>query len=196
MRWSTSSCNDSTSVARWTTPTFLFLSDNGYFLGEHRQPHGKDAPYDAASRVPLIARGPGIAAGSSVDEIALNIDLFPTIAELAGIAAPRSWTVALWSRSFAGSDRGWREVALIEGFGKETESNEGAETSTPAFRALRSEDDPLCGVRDRRTRALQSPQGPVRNLQHRAAGLEIAPAGVLTAIWTRWPRAPDRSARG
>jgi hypothetical protein len=39
-----------------------------------------------------------------------------------------------------GSDRGWRDVALIEGFGKETESNEGAETSTPAFRALRSED--------------------------------------------------------
>ena len=117
----------------------LFLSDNGYFLGEHRLPHGKDAPYDAASRVPLIARGPGIAAGSSVGEIALNIDLFPTIAELAGIAAPpfvdgRSMTLLL-----TGGNHGWRDVALIEGFGKETESNEGAETSTPAFRALRSD---------------------------------------------------------
>jgi len=117
----------------------LFLSDNGYFLGEHRLPHGKDAPYDAASRVPLIARGPGIAAGSSVSEIALNIDLFPTMAELAGIAAPpfadgRSMTPLLTE----GND-GWRDVALIEGFGKETESNEGEETSTPAFRALRSD---------------------------------------------------------
>ena len=36
----------------------LFLSDNGYFLGEHRQPHGKDAPYDAASRVPLMRARP------------------------------------------------------------------------------------------------------------------------------------------
>jgi N-acetylglucosamine-6-sulfatase len=118
----------------------LFLSDNGYFLGEHRQPHGKDAPYDAASRVPFIARGPGIAEGSSVQKIALNIDLFPTLAELAGIATPPFVDGRSLAPLIMGSDRGWRDVALIEGFGKETESNEGAETSTPAFRALRSED--------------------------------------------------------
>jgi hypothetical protein len=118
----------------------LFLSDNGYFLGEHRQPHGKDAPYDAASRVPLIARGPGIAEGSAVEKIALNIDVFPTIAELAGIATPTFVDGRSLVPLIIGNDRGWRDVALIEGFGKETESNEGAETSTPAFRALRSED--------------------------------------------------------
>src|SRR5918993_348451 len=117
----------------------LFLSDNGYFLGEHRQPHGKDAPYDAASRVPFIARGPGIAEGSAVEKIALNIDVFPTIAELAGIATPPFVDGRSLVPLIMGSDRGWRNVALIEGFGKETESNEGAETSTPAFRALRSE---------------------------------------------------------
>jgi N-acetylglucosamine-6-sulfatase len=116
----------------------LFLSDNGYFQGEHRQPHGKDAPYDAASRIPLIVRGPGIAAGNSVDEIALNIDLFPTIAELAGIAAPPFVDGRSVAPLLAGSDRGWRDVALIEGFGNETESNEGTETATPPFRALRS----------------------------------------------------------
>jgi N-acetylglucosamine-6-sulfatase len=118
----------------------LFLSDNGYFLGEHRQPHGKDAPYDAASRVPLIARGPGIAEGSSVDKIALNVDLFPTIAELAGISTPPFVDGRSLVPLMMGGERGWRDVALIEGFGKETESNEGAETSTPPFRALRSEE--------------------------------------------------------
>ncbi|MCC2626829.1 MAG: sulfatase-like hydrolase/transferase [Thermomicrobiales bacterium] len=118
----------------------FFLSDNGYFLGEHRQPHGKDAPYDAATRVPLIARGPDIAEGSLVDKIALNIDLFPTIAELAGIAAPPFVDGRSLAPLFSGVDRGWRDVALIEGFGKETESNEGAESPTPPFRALRSED--------------------------------------------------------
>jgi N-acetylglucosamine-6-sulfatase len=117
----------------------LFLSDNGYFLGEHRQPHGKDAPYDAASRVPLIARGPGITAGSAVDRIALNIDLFPTIAELAGISSPPYVDGRSLVPLFMGSDGDWREAALLEGFGQETESNEGTETSTPAFRALRSE---------------------------------------------------------
>jgi len=118
----------------------LFLSDNGYFLGEYRQPHGKDAPYDAASRVPLIVRGPGIAEGSSIDKIALNTDLFPTIAEFAGIAAPPFVDGRSMVPLLTGSDRGWRDVALIEGFGKETESNEGTETSTPPFRALRSKE--------------------------------------------------------
>jgi arylsulfatase A-like enzyme len=118
----------------------LFLSDNGYFLGEYRQPHGKDAPYDAASRVPLIARGPGIAAGSSVDEIALNIDLFPTFAELAGIAIPPYVDGRSLVPLMEASNRGWRDVALLEGFGKETESTDGDEAPTPPFRALRSEE--------------------------------------------------------
>lgn len=117
----------------------LFLSDNGYFLGEHRQPHGKDAPYDAASRVPMMVRGPGIAAGSTVEKIALNIDLFPTIADLAGIAAPAFVDGRSLAPLLIGNHGDWREVALIEGFGKETESNEGSESSTPAFQALRSE---------------------------------------------------------
>ena len=61
-----------------------FLSDNGYFMGEHRQPHGKDAPYDAASRIPLLLRGPGIPADATVDRLALNIDLMPTILDSPG----------------------------------------------------------------------------------------------------------------
>ncbi len=160
----------------------LFLSDNGYFLGEHRLPHGKDAPYDAASRVPLIVRGPGIAAGSSVGEIALNIDLFPTIAELAGVSAPPFVDGLSMTPLLMGANHAWRDVALIEGFGKETESIEGggafdAGISCPSFGR-----DPLRGVRDRRTRVLQSPQGPLRTLKPRATGAEIAPTRVLASF--------------
>jgi N-acetylglucosamine-6-sulfatase len=118
----------------------LFLSDNGYFLGEHRQPHGKDAPYDAASRVPLIVRGPRIMEGATIEEIALNIDLFPTVADLAGVPAPSFVDGRSIVPLLTGNDVGWRQVVLIEGFGKETESNEGGETATPAFLALRSRD--------------------------------------------------------
>jgi arylsulfatase A-like enzyme len=42
----------------------IFSSDNGFFRGEHRIATGKYLPYDPASRVPLIIRGPGIPAGS------------------------------------------------------------------------------------------------------------------------------------
>ncbi|HLL51624.1 MAG TPA: sulfatase/phosphatase domain-containing protein, partial [Thermomicrobiales bacterium] len=118
----------------------LFLSDNGYFLGEHRQPHGKDAPYDAASRVPMIVRGPGIEAGSTIEEIGLNIDIFPTVAELAGISTPSFVDGRSMVPLLTGNNAGWRQLALIEGFGKETESNEESETSTPPFIALRAMD--------------------------------------------------------
>jgi N-acetylglucosamine-6-sulfatase len=122
------------------TTYLVFLSDNGYFLGEHRQPHGKDAPYDAASRVPLVVRGPGIPAASRVDSVALNIDLMPTVLDLAGLTAPSFVDGRSIAPIARGDDRDWRQAALLEGFGKETESLEGTESSTPPYQALRGED--------------------------------------------------------
>lgn len=120
--------------------TYLFfLSDNGYFLGEYRQPHGKDAPYDAAARVPLIVRGPGIPSGSTTGKIALNLDLLPTMLDLAGSTSPPFVDGRSLRPLLNDNERHWRRSALIEGFGKETESNEPGESSTPPFRALRTE---------------------------------------------------------
>ena len=68
--------------------TFIFFtSDNGYHLGQHRL-IGKDTTYEEDIRVPLIVRGPGVPAGQTVDHQALNTDLAPTLAELAGASAP------------------------------------------------------------------------------------------------------------
>ena len=62
----------------------VFLSDNGFFFGQHRLAKGKYLPYEPASRLPLMIRGPGIPAGSTSSELVGNIDLAPTILELAG----------------------------------------------------------------------------------------------------------------
>ena len=62
----------------------LFTSDNGYHLGEHRIPEEKGTPYEEAIRVPLLVRGPGVAAGRTETRLASNIDLAPTFAALAG----------------------------------------------------------------------------------------------------------------
>jgi arylsulfatase A-like enzyme len=67
----------------------FFTSDNGYHLGEHRIDLHKNTPYEEAIRVPLVVRGPGVLAGRTVDEMTLNIDFAPTIAELAGVSAPK-----------------------------------------------------------------------------------------------------------
>ncbi|PYQ18293.1 MAG: hypothetical protein DMF81_25350, partial [Acidobacteria bacterium] len=68
--------------------TYVFLtSDNGFQLGAHRLDHGKGDAYEESIRVPLVVRGPGVPPGAR-EEPVLNIDLAPTLAELAGAAAP------------------------------------------------------------------------------------------------------------
>lgn len=66
----------------------FFTSDNGFHLGEHRLVLGKRTVYEEAVRVPLAVRGPGVPAGQVAGQMALNIDLAPTLAELSGVSAP------------------------------------------------------------------------------------------------------------
>ena len=65
----------------------FFTSDNGLFLGEHRLPKGKLRAYEEAARVPLMIAGPGIPADRQSEELVANVDLAPTILELAGARA-------------------------------------------------------------------------------------------------------------
>jgi N-acetylglucosamine-6-sulfatase len=63
--------------------TWIFLvSDNGYLLGEHRL-DSKTRFYEEAASVPLIVRGPGVEDGGKRHQIVGNVDLAPTILELA-----------------------------------------------------------------------------------------------------------------
>jgi arylsulfatase A-like enzyme len=68
----------------------VFTSDNGFFYGEHRLTGGKFIAYEPATHLPLLIRGPGIKPGTSTGELAANIDLAPTILELAGAEADKS----------------------------------------------------------------------------------------------------------
>jgi arylsulfatase A-like enzyme len=62
----------------------IFTSDNGFHLGQHRMPSGKQTAYESDVHLPLLVRGPGVAAGGHTQAITGNIDLAPTIAELGG----------------------------------------------------------------------------------------------------------------
>ncbi len=69
----------------------LYMSDNGFLLGEHGLIDKRNA-YEESIRIPMIAWAPGwIAPGTSTDAMVRNIDIAPTIAELAGVKIP--WTV-------------------------------------------------------------------------------------------------------
>ena len=62
----------------------IFTSDNGFLLGEHRLIGHKQVAYEAAQPTAWIA-GPGFPSGVTSDAYAMNIDLAPTIARLAGV---------------------------------------------------------------------------------------------------------------
>lgn len=62
----------------------VFTSDNGYLHGEHRLVEDKRFLYEAASRIPLMIRGPGFPAGETVDAPVANVDIAPTFVDAAG----------------------------------------------------------------------------------------------------------------
>ena len=69
----------------------IFTSDNGPFPegGTGGLRGGKGTAWDGGYRVPFIARWPGrIHAGSVADAMAMNIDLLPTFATIAGVSPP------------------------------------------------------------------------------------------------------------
>jgi arylsulfatase A-like enzyme len=65
----------------------FFTSDNGYLLGEHRL-ETKSYPYEESVRVPLVVRGPGIPPGVSRAQQSANVDLAPTLLDIAGVTVP------------------------------------------------------------------------------------------------------------
>jgi N-acetylglucosamine-6-sulfatase len=67
------------SVGEGANTYYIFVSDNGYFQGQHRIPAGKGQPYEADARVPLIIAGPGLPHGTIVTQLSGLQDLAPTI---------------------------------------------------------------------------------------------------------------------
>jgi N-acetylglucosamine-6-sulfatase len=68
----------------------IFVSDNGFFYGEHRLTGGKFLAYEPSTHLPFLIRGPGIKPGTATGELAANTDIAPTILELAGVTPDKS----------------------------------------------------------------------------------------------------------
>jgi N-acetylglucosamine-6-sulfatase len=113
------------SNQQWDNTIFVFSSDNGYNLGAHGL-NQKISPYEEGIRVPLfISAGKNLAlpAGRTLPHWILNIDLAPTLYEMAGEKAPTTMD----GQSFAGllknpragetSVSDWRNKFLVEYWG-------------------------------------------------------------------------------
>jgi arylsulfatase A-like enzyme len=124
---------------------FVFNSDNGFHMGEHRLWPGKSTAYDTDIKVPLIVTGPGVPAGHTVSQQADNIDLSPTFQELAGLTPASN----IDGRSLAGLIHGrpapsdWRRAVLVEHHhpaGKKNDPDAGPEQAgdPPSYEAMRT----------------------------------------------------------
>jgi N-acetylglucosamine-6-sulfatase len=95
----------------------VFTSDHGYFYGEHGLNEERRLAYEETIRIPLVIRYPALAtAGSTPAEMALSLDLAPTLLEVAGLAPDagiqgRSLVPVLKQEA-----RDWRTSFLIEYF--------------------------------------------------------------------------------
>ncbi len=78
---------DQTGLAKNTI--VIYSSDNGWYLGDLGL-YDKRFMYEPGLSIPLLARGPGIKAGSVPLQFVSNLDLAPTFLDLAGLPIPES----------------------------------------------------------------------------------------------------------
>jgi len=92
----------------------LFVSDNGYFLGEHGF-FDKRLMYEPSLRIPVLIRYPkGIKPGTVIDEFALNVDFAPTLMDYAGLPIPEDTDGRSLRPLLEGREVAWREDFLYE----------------------------------------------------------------------------------
>lgn len=94
----------------------MFTSDNGFFHGEWRL-FDKRLMHEPSIRVPLLVRYPKrINPGSRNDRMVLNIDIAPTVLDLAGMETPKWMHGRSMTPLFDGDPKDWRKDWLYEYF--------------------------------------------------------------------------------
>lgn len=156
----------------------LFLGDNGYFLGEHGL-GDKRAAYEESMRIPFFLRYPALQPKPVVrSQLVLNLDLAPTVLDLAGVGIPPSMQGRSLKPLVTGIPVAWRESFLFTYF----RDAPYPEAVPPLFALRRADGWKLVRYRDRQdwTELFDTANDPheLRNLaadpacRERRAGME------------------------
>ncbi len=88
----------------------IYTSDQGFYLGEHGW-FDKRFMYEESFRTPLIIRYPKLIEKNSVNsDLVQNIDLAPTILDIAGVAIPTDMQGKSMKPLFEGKNKEWRDA--------------------------------------------------------------------------------------
>jgi len=126
---------DSLEQTNLTQKTIIFfMSDNGLTLGNHRFGASKNCPYEACLLIPFVVYAPGYYSPRTDTHLVANIDLAPTIAELAGASIPDTVNGLSMVSLLENPSTTWRDEILLEHWPAE----EGVGSMIPEFYSVRT----------------------------------------------------------
>jgi arylsulfatase A-like enzyme len=96
----------------------VYISDNGFYWGEHRRRRGKGYAWEEGILVPFAIRYPPLGReGAEIDRLVANIDLAPTVYQLAGLPVPAGID-GLSLLPLLTSNPAWRDRLVIENWNR------------------------------------------------------------------------------
>lgn len=111
----------------------IYMGDNGFSFGEHGLIDKRQA-YEESIRVPMLVYAPGmVKEGTSIEPMIQNIDIAPTILDMAGREVPKNMDGASFAPLLRGKDTPWRDKIYYEYFW------ERPYPQTPAMHAVRTD---------------------------------------------------------
>lgn len=150
----------------------FFMSDNGWMLGEHGFT-SKVLPYRPATHVPFFILGPDLKKGTN-DRIVLNIDMAPTILELAGLSIPQNMHGKSMVPLLKGTAKNWREAFVYEGLGTYGGAKPNLTVISKAHRYIKTfEDAELTTVNFEELYNQESDESEIHNLADTESGKKI-----------------------
>jgi N-acetylglucosamine-6-sulfatase len=111
----------------------FYMGDNGFSFGEHGLIDKRHA-YEESMRVPLLARCPAlIKPGTQVKQMVLNLDIAPSILEMAGVKKPVQMQGESFLPLLKGQAPAWRDKVFYEYYW------ENAFPQTPTMFSIRTD---------------------------------------------------------
>ncbi|XP_047106793.1 N-acetylglucosamine-6-sulfatase-like [Schistocerca piceifrons] len=90
----------------------IYTSDHGFHIGQFAMPWDKRQPYEFDIRIPLLVRGPGVPKGQIISDPVLNIDIAPTVIDIANLSSLVELDGKSFKESLAGQNTTGREFVI------------------------------------------------------------------------------------